>query len=118
MSRWTYNLVGLYERDGLSLRLAYNFRSSFPEADRAERDGFFTLQGRGNSVSRLDLSTNYALTDNFTVFFDWTNILDDPFQSDIVRINYPGGVPSAPEIFPMVTRFEESVMSAGVRFRF
>lgn len=118
VSRWTYNLVGLYERGGLSVRLAYNYRSSFPEADRAERDGFFTLQGRGNSVSRLDLSSSYAFTDNFTMFFDWTNILDNPFQSDIVRINYPGGVPSDPEIFPMVTRFEESVLSAGVRFRF
>lgn len=118
VSKWTYNLVGMYERDGLTLRLAYNHRSSFPEADRAERDGFFTLQGRGNSVSRLDWSSSYALTDNFTVFFDWTNILDDPFQSDIVRVNYPGGVPSAEEVFPMVVRFEESVMSAGVRFRF
>ena len=118
VSRWTFNLVGLYERDGLTLRLAYNRRSSFPEADRAERDGFFTLQGRGNAVSRLDWSSSYALNDNFTVFFDWTNILNDPFKSDIVRVNYPGGVPSDPEIFPMVVRFEESVMSAGVRFRF
>ncbi len=118
VSKWTYNLVGLYERDGLSLRLAYNHRSSFPEADRAERDGFFTLQGRGNSVSRLDWSSSYALTDNFTVFFDWTNILNDPFKSDIVRVNYPGGVPSAPEIFPMVVRYEESVISSGIRFRF
>ncbi|MBL0923087.1 MAG: TonB-dependent receptor [Sphingomonadaceae bacterium] len=118
VSKWTYNLVGMYERDGLTLRLAYNYRSSFPEADRAERDGFFTLQGRGNSVSRLDWSSSYALTDNFTVFFDWTNILNDPFKSDIVRVNYPGGVPSAEEIFPMVVRQEESVLSAGVRFRF
>ena len=118
VSRWTYNLVGLYERDGLTLRLAYNYRSGFPEADQAERDGFFTLQGRGNSVSRLDWSSSYALTDKFTVFFDWTNILNKPFKSDIVRVNYPGGVPSAPEIFPMLVRFEESVMSSGVRFRF
>ena len=51
-------------------------------------------------------------------FLRRTNILDDPFQSDIVRVNYPGGVPSAEEVFPMVVRFEESVMSAGVRFRF
>lgn len=118
VSRWTYNLVGMYERDGLTLRLAYNHRSSFPEADRAERDGFFTLQGRGNPVSRLDWSSSYAVTDNVTVFFDWTNILNDPFKSDIVRVNYPGGVPSAEEIFPMVVRFEESVLSGGVRFRF
>lgn len=118
VSRWTYNLVGMYERGGLTLRLAYNHRSSFPEADRAERDGFFTLQGRGHGVSRLDWSSSYAINDNLTVFFDWTNILGDPFRSDIVRVNYPGGVPSAPEIFPMIVRFEESVMSGGVRFRF
>lgn len=118
VSKWTYNLVGMYEDDRLTLRLAYNHRSSYPEADRAERDGFFTLQGRGNPVSRLDWSSSFKFTDNFTVFFDWTNILGDPFKSDIVRVNYPAGVPSASEIFPMVVRFEESVMSGGVRFRF
>lgn len=118
VSRWTYNLVGMYERDGLTLRLAYNRRSDFPEADRAERDGFFTLQGRGNPVSRLDWSSSYAVTGNVTLFFDWTNILNNPFKSDIVRVNYPGGVPSAEEVFPMVVRYEESVLSGGVRFRF
>ncbi len=122
VSKWTYNLVGMYERSGLTLRLAYNYRSGFPEGDLSERDGSsplpFTLQGHGNSVSRLDWSSSYALTDNFTVFFDWTNILDDPFQSDIVRVNYPGGLPSAEEVFPLVVRQEESVISAGVRFRF
>ena len=118
VSRWSYNLVGMYERSGLTVRLAYNHRSGFPEADRAERDNFFTLQGRGHSVSRLDWSSSYAFNDNFTVFFDWTNILGDPFRSDIVRVNYPGGVPSAEEIFPMVVRFEESVISTGIRFRF
>lgn len=118
VSRWTYNLVGMYEDERLTVRLAYNRRTSFPEADRAERDGFFTLQGRGNAVDRLDWSSSLVLTDNFTLFFDWTNILGNPFKSDIVRVNYPGGVPSDPEIFPMVVRYEESVMSGGVRFRF
>jgi iron complex outermembrane receptor protein len=118
VSKWTYNLVGMYERGGVTLRLAYNRRSGFAEADRAERDDFFTLQGRGHAVSRLDWSSSYALNENITFFFDWTNILSNPFRSDIVRVNYPGGVPSAPEIFPMVVRFEESVMSGGIRFRF
>ncbi|HEX8215115.1 MAG TPA: TonB-dependent receptor [Allosphingosinicella sp.] len=118
VSKWSYNLVGMYEQGGLTVRLAYNHRSGFPEADRAEREGFFTLQGRGNPVSRLDWSSSYTVTEKFTVFFDWTNILGDPFKSDIVRVNYPGGVPSDPEIFPMYVRFEESVISSGIRFRF
>lgn len=118
VSKWTYNLVGMYERGALTARLAYNRRSGFPEGDLAERDGFFTLQGFGNPVSRLDWSSSYVLNDNLTFFFDWTNILSEPFKSDIVRVNYPGGDPSAPEIFPMVVRYEESVMSGGIRFRF
>ena len=118
VARWTYNLVGMYERGGLTARLAYNRRTGYPEGALAERDGFFTLQGRGHPVSRLDWSSSYAFNDNFTLFFDWTNILNRPFKSDIVRVNYPGGVPSAPEIFPMVVRYDESVMSGGVRFRF
>ncbi|MBA3730739.1 MAG: TonB-dependent receptor, partial [Sphingomonas sp.] len=118
VSKWTYNLVGMYEAGGLTLRLAYNRRSQFPEGGLSERDGFFTLQGRGNAVSRLDWSSSYAVTDNFTLFFDWTNILKKPFKSDIVRVNYAAGVPSEPEIFPMVVRFDESIMTGGVRFRF
>ena len=117
VSKWTLNLVGMYERGGLTARLAYNYRSGFAEGDLAERDTFFTLQGRGHSVSRLDWSSSYAFNDKLTAFLDWTNILGDPFRSDIVRVNYPGGVPSDPEIFPMLVRFEESVVSGGIRFR-
>ncbi|HVL78646.1 MAG TPA: TonB-dependent receptor [Sphingomicrobium sp.] len=117
VSKWTWNLVGMYERGGITARLAYNRRSGFPEGDLAERDNFFTLQGRAHAVSRLDWSSSYAFNDRMTVFFDWTNILGKPFKSDIVRVNYPGGQPSAEEIFPMVVRFEETVVSGGIRFR-
>ncbi len=58
------------------------------------------------------------MTDNVTLFFDWINILKRPFKSDIVRTNYTAGAPSSTEIFPMVVRFEESVLSGGIRFRF
>jgi iron complex outermembrane recepter protein len=118
VSKWTYNLVGMYEGGGLTLRLAYNNRSGFPEGALSNR-GDYTLQGRGHSVSRLDWSSSYAVTEHLTVFFDWTNILGKPFRSDIVRVNYsPAGAVTGTEIFPMVVRFEESVMTGGVRFRF
>jgi iron complex outermembrane receptor protein len=125
VSKWTYNLVAMYEGGGLTLRLAYNRRSGFPEGDLSERDqralpnqNSYTLQGRGHAVSRLDWSSSYAVNPHLTLFFDWTNILAKPFRSDIVRVNYVGGQPSAPEIFPMVVRYEESVLTGGVRFRF
>jgi len=78
----------------------------------------FTRQGHGNPVSRLDLSTSYAFNDNFTVFFDWTNMLNKPFKSDIIWTNYSGGNATSQEIFPMFVRYDESVMSGGIRFRF
>lgn len=125
VSKWTYNLVGMYEGGGLTLRLAYNHRSGFPEGDLSERDPqanpgqtSYTLQGRGHSVSRLDWSSSYAISENLTVFFDWTNILGSPFRSDIVRVNYQNGQPTSTEIFPLLVRFEETVMTGGVRFRF
>jgi iron complex outermembrane receptor protein len=117
VSKWTYNLVGMYEAHGLTLRLAYNLRTGFPEGALSDR-GDYTLQGRGHPVSRLDWSSSYAFNDNLTVFFDWTNILGKPFKSDIVRVNYAAGQPTSTEIFPMVVRFEESVLTGGVRFRF
>jgi TonB-dependent receptor len=125
VSRWTYNLVGMYEGGGLTLRLAYNLRTGYPEGDLSQRDNrattgqnSYTLQGRGHPVSRLDWSSSYAVTPNVTLFFDWTNILGKPFKSDIVRVNYVGGAVTTTEQFPMIVRFEETVLTGGVRFRF
>ena len=125
VSKWTYNLVAMYERGPLTARLSYNHRSNYPEgalSQRREGPGDapinFTLQGRGRSSGRLDWSSSYILNDNFTLFFDWTNILNIPFRSDIVRVDYNNAAATNREVFPMVVRYNESVMSGGVRFRF
>jgi iron complex outermembrane receptor protein len=117
VSKWTYNLVAMYEAGGLTARLAYNRRTGFPEG-ALSLQGNYTLQGRGHPVSRLDWSSSYAFNDNFTVFFDVTNILGKPFRSDIVRVNYAGGAVTGGEEFPLLVRYEETVFTGGVRFRF
>ncbi len=114
VSKWTFNLVGMYERGPLTARLSYNHRTGYPEGTLDPRDGFFTLQGRGRSTGRLDWSSSYTVTDNLTVFFDWTNILAKPFKSDMIRTVLSGDVVE----FPRVFRYEESIKSLGVRFRF
>ena len=96
VSKWTYNLVGMYEGGGLTLRLAYNHRSGFPEGALVRAAAISTRCRAGAiGVSRLDWSSSYAFNDNLTVFFDWTNILGKPFRSDIVRVNYRGRQPDA-----------------------
>jgi hypothetical protein len=92
-------------------------RTGYPEGALSDRNGY-TLQGRAHPVSRLDWSSSYAFNEHLTVFFDWTNILGKPFKSDIVRVNYAGGNVTSTEAFPMVVRFEETVLTGGIRFRF
>jgi hypothetical protein len=108
----------MYERGPLTTRLSYNHRTSYPEGTLDARDDFFTLQGRVRSSGRLDWSSSYNVTDSFTVFFDWTNILNIPFRSDIVRFDYVNTARGKREVFPLVVRYNESVMSGGIRFRF
>jgi len=118
VSNWAYNLTGMYERGPLSVRLSYNWRGPYPEGGFANNPGF-TLQGRAHPSPRLDLSTSYNLTKNVSLFFDWTNITGKPFTSDIVRRFYDNtGTLTGTEVFPMIVRFEERILSGGVRFNF
>jgi TonB-dependent receptor len=73
VSKWNYNLVGIYERYGFSARLSYNGRSSYA-ASRQYRGTDDLYLERARPADRVDLSLNYNLTDRFTVFGDWTNI--------------------------------------------
>ena len=124
VSKWTWNLTGMYERGPLSVRLSYNARSRYWEgglSQQGDNTGAYTLQGHAKQSPRLDLSASYNVTDQFALFADWTNILGHPFQSDIVRVNYgpsPTGSPVSTEVFPMVIRYEETILSGGIRFNF
>ena len=114
VSKWTFNLVGMYEQGPFTARLSYNHRTSYPEGTVDPRDGFFTLQGRGRSTGRLDWSSSYNVTDNFTLFFDWTNILKKPYRQDFSSAR--DGAARAEYI--RFLRYEETILSGGVRFRF
>ena len=121
VSRWSYNLVGMYERGGFTARLAYNWRSRYRVGEPEFRGGDFSTDGRPYSmttnalpVSRLDWSSSYTVFDNLTVFFDWTNILGKPYRENMTRVVEDGDT----TVFPRGFRFEESIKSGGIRFRF
>ena len=65
-------------------------------------------------IGRLDFSASYDIIKNLTLTADWTNILAKPFRSDL-SYDYADGSNAS---FPRLVRYEESVWSAGVRFRF
>ncbi len=126
VSKWTYNVIGMFERGPASVRLAYNKRSPYWE-DYSERNDFSTgfqnyvIRHKFHEPGRLDLSASYTFMDRFTLFGDWTNILSKPQKLDLIRIE-PSGArfdPNAPQVeFPLRARYTERILSLGVRFRF
>ena len=70
-SKNTYNLTGYFENDRWSVRLAYNFRSSFYSGlDRST--AFYQ-----DDVANVAASVGYKVTDNVSLTFDAHN-LNDP----------------------------------------
>ena len=111
-SKHTYNVAGFYEGGGLSVRVSYNKRGKFLDQRQFRgTDDLYTETAF--PAGRLDLSTNYTVAENLTFFFDWTNILQDPFR---VRLSSARGGADRAE-FVRFLRFEETTFSLGARFR-
>jgi len=64
------NLVLFYEKDRFGIRAAWNWRDEYLEAIRGEQGEPTTV----NSYQQLDLSANFRLSDNISIFADATNI--------------------------------------------
>jgi iron complex outermembrane recepter protein len=112
VSKWHYNLVGIYERYGFAARLTYSGRSSFRATRQYRGDDVYTETA--DPADRLDLSLNYDINDRFTIFSDWTNITEEEFQQNFTSAR--NGAPEAEYI--RYKRYDESTFSVGFRFRF
>jgi iron complex outermembrane receptor protein len=110
VSKWTYNLVALYERPAFSTRLAYNYRSNFVTAYTNEALDPLTHpiveRGRG----QLDFSTSVTPVPNITIAFDIVNLLGNPLNR---YRPYDTG-----DIYTRQILYLERSYSLGVRFRF
>lgn len=70
----TANLVGFYDKDGLQVRLAYNWRDDFLAS---------ASSGTGNNpinvreYSQIDINVSYEITDNLSVFLEGLNVTEE-----------------------------------------
>lgn len=84
-----YNIGGYYEKYGFSARLQYQRRSAW--LDGIAND----LADAGDTYwaadDELDFSARYAITPNFEVYFDASNLLDQPGR----RFAEPGNLLTA-----------------------
>ena len=106
ISKWSYNLIGIYEKDALSLRLAYNWRSGF-DVGPAPGGGAQPQTIFAKSQPWLDFSAGYRVTDQVTFTLDATNLLNSYYQ------DYFG----VAGVYPRDTRRFDRTVILGVRYR-
>ncbi|PKG57170.1 MULTISPECIES: TonB-dependent receptor [unclassified Shewanella] len=113
-SKHTVNLVGYYEMEDFSARVAYNWRSEYMIR---ELPGFYGNREH-QDYGTVDLSANYNITDYLSVTFEVVNLLEE----DSVQL---GVAPDAAEVKPELKNgypawsFEgEARYKVGVALRF
>jgi outer membrane receptor protein involved in Fe transport len=74
LSKNSYNLVGMYERNAISARLAYNYRSSYLVSTSSS--GAQGVPIVAASLGTLDFSVAYNVTDHLSFVVDGVNILN------------------------------------------
>ena len=79
LSKHSYNLVGLYDKNGLNMRVAYNWRGQSLQG--TSNTGTQNLPIFADSYGVLDASISYDVTPQFALTLDAQNILDTPFRS-------------------------------------
>jgi len=106
VSKTNYNLILIYEHGPISGRLAYVWRGRY--IDSFNQSGIqpttVWVQPRG----QLDFSAGYAVTKNFTITFDATNITKTKYHDNF------GNLP----MFPRDVRSYDTTYEIGLRCRF
>lgn len=113
VSKWSANAVLIYEKYGVSARLAYNWRSSF--VDSYNSGGLQASTIVAQPTGQLDFSGSYALTDWVTLTFDATNITDRVYHDRFQGLNSLTGVYTDT---PRDTRTYDRTFEVGARFKF
>jgi len=106
ISKYSYNLVGSYEKGPASLRVAYNWRSGF-NVGPAPGGGMQPSEIFSHSQPWLDLSASYRIFEKLTVTFDATNLLNSYYQDYFVN----------PIVYPRDTRRFDQTYAIGLRYR-
>ncbi|MHA6720417.1 TonB-dependent receptor [Sphingomonas sp. RS6] len=105
LSKHSYNLVALYDKYGINLRLAYNWRGKYLITTTGV--GTQTLPEFHQPYGVLDASASYDINKNLAITIDAANINDAVYRSYLA-------VPSNPRDY----KLNDRRVSARVRLRF
>lgn len=109
LSKWAYNLTGFYEKDGISARLSYNWRSRHVTSYNRNINEDQYAGELVEPIARLDFSASYDAFKNVSLVANVSNILAQPFR------NYR--FYNETQSFGRDLRIEGRYFSLGVRFK-
>jgi iron complex outermembrane recepter protein len=87
LSKHSFNLIGLYDKNGLNMRVAYNWRGKYLQG--TNNTGTQNLPIFGDSIGFLDASISYDVTKNFALTLDGQNLLDTTTKTYQIFANRP-----------------------------
>ena len=105
VSKNNYNAVLMYEKYGVSARLAYNYRSRF--IDGFNQPNVAGVYDEVEPANQLDFSLGYDINPHATVVLTATNLLHNDLR------NYWGDGHSRPRDI----RYQDRTVGLGVRFK-
>ena len=108
MSKTAYTITGLYEKNGWTARLAYNWRSKFTDTYNAG-----TINGNSYDlvvapITAMDASLAYQINKDLSVALEGNNLLNFKYQDYF----------SNPTITPRDTRYYDRTIRLGVHLKF
>jgi iron complex outermembrane recepter protein len=112
LSKWTANASVFYDLHGADVRVAYNYRSNYLFDPNVRGAG--TTASYGDSFYTLDAQASYAVTRNFTVFLEGTNLTAKAQTFTMSSTN--GGI--GPVAYPQTWIGGDRRLGAGVRMTF
>ena len=74
------NLIGFYDKDGLNVRIAYNWRDSFFVGLGQDQGSTEINPIQVESYGQVDISASYEINENLVVYMYGINITDNPFR--------------------------------------
>ncbi|MXR68101.1 TonB-dependent receptor [Shewanella sp. JBTF-M18] len=114
-SKHTVNLVGYYEMDSFSARLAYNWRSEYMIR---ELPGFYGNR-QHQDYGSLDLSMNYSVTDWMDLTFEAVNLTEeDSIQIGVSPVDNENVIAEFKDNYPVWSFEGEARYKVGVALRF
>lgn len=88
LSKYSYNLIGFYDRGPISARVAYNWRSKYVVTTRGNGSGELPIFNAARG--QVDASITYTVTPNFALTVDGVNLTNTENKTYY-------GIPSRPQ---------------------